>query len=282
MLTQIYCKKNELQEAESFQDKECTVPLDFTGKMHLYLQADISALLELLATHQVKPEAEIFVPRLPNSWYELSLQDCIANKVQTIDDITLNLSKYIPEDNAVLFLSEEDKEQYAKCVLAKTNSSYMVAIFDNFILCSYDKQFPKNYKNATIFLPNGTQSELQKAIEVAKYLWENFGIKPELFVLHCFKSYWRDSIFHPKNIDNLRQAFGSDFTQDTNLNGFSGIQIKDYEYLNDCRTKWKAYFCNFNKIITTNSTDILEPQNTERLQVIDCKEIFEEYLKEGN
>lgn len=34
-----------------------------------------------------------------------------------------------------------------------------------------------------------------------------------------------------------------------------------------------------NKIITTNSTGILPVQNTKRLQVIDCKEIFEEYLK---
>ncbi len=41
-----------------------------------------------------------------------------------------------------------------------------------------------------------------------------------------------------------------------------------------------SYF--FNKIITTNSTGILEPQNSERLQVIDCKEIFEDYLKENN
>ena len=38
----------------------------------------------------------------------------------------------------------------------------------------------------------------------------------------------------------------------------------------------------FNKIITTNSTGILPVQDTERLQVIDCKEIFEEYLKENN
>ena len=38
----------------------------------------------------------------------------------------------------------------------------------------------------------------------------------------------------------------------------------------------------FNKIITTNSTGILPVQDKERLQVIDCKEIFEEYLKENN
>jgi predicted dehydrogenase len=39
----------------------------------------------------------------------------------------------------------------------------------------------------------------------------------------------------------------------------------------------------WNKLITTNSTGILKPEDSnERLQVIDCKEIFEERVKENN
>ena len=35
---------------------------------------------------------------------------------------------------------------------------------------------------------------------------------------------------------------------------------------------------NINKIITTNSTSILEPQDNEKLQVIDCFDIFNDAL----
>jgi calcineurin-like phosphoesterase len=37
-----------------------------------------------------------------------------------------------------------------------------------------------------------------------------------------------------------------------------------------------------NKIITTNSTGILEIQNKDNLQVIDCYDIFNDYLQNKN
>ena len=101
-------------------------------------------------------------------------------------------------------------------------------------------------KKLTIFLHHGTQSEFKKANEVGKYLWENFGIKPNFFVLHCFLQY----------IDASNVQYTADL-------GFIN--------------KWSI-----NKIITTNSTGILPVQDNERLQVIDCFDIFQDCLKENN
>jgi hypothetical protein len=335
MITQIYHKRNELFEVEFYKDKECTEAFDFTEKKNLYIELKDGDVTPLMFLYGKIGQCNLFVPFLPNTeqrevysllnsvlhargikLHTLSKVENISNRQAVIDNtsiftITPNLSKHIPEDNAVLFLSGEKISLLDYDGYYNMFSGYRDIEFEGKIIkgMPYHPQiygihtigdrvsvhihehdiddytnFTLNIlkgKKLTIFLPHGTQSELQKAEEVAKYLWENFGIKPDLCVLHCFKSYWRDSIFHPKNIDNLKQAFGSDFTQDTNLNGFSDIQIKDYEYLNDCRTKWKAYFCNFNKIITTNSTGILKNKDSsKRLQVINCKEIFEEYLNQ--
>ena len=293
MLTQIHHKKNELQEVEFYQDKECTEAFDFTGKMQLYLQEDITILLELLATHQVEPEAEIFVPKLPNLWYELSMKCLSSSDIKTLDDITPNLSKYIPEDNAVLFLSGEklsllDYDDYYDIF-----SGYRDIEFEGKIIegMPYHPQiygihtigdrvsvhkheygiddytnFTLNIlkgKKLTIFLPHGTQSELQKANEVAKELKEKHGVEEvnlfakDWFLPRCEKYYEEEPI--PEWFEDFIKIYDEFFVE-------NNIDNKDA----------------FNKIITTNSTGILPVQDTERLQVIDCKEIFEEYLKENN
>ena len=111
------------------------------------------------------------------------------------------------------------------------------------------------YEKITIFLLHGTQSELQKATEVAKELKEKYGVEEvNLFIKDWFCNKYKENDFE---IEYLCKSFGS---------------LRD-----------------FNKIITTNSTGILKPEDNscisyinERLQIIDCKEIFEEYLKENN
>ena len=249
-------KKNEIQEVEFFKDAECTEDFDFTNAKNLYIElvgsdcTPIFALSNKLSGLGIK--ARIFTPIWHLGWRDgISPQTPLVTLADVLDGEDLsnvNLSKYTPEDNAVLFLTTEDKVRYAKSLLTKEHSSYMVALFDNFILCSYDKQFPKNYKNATIFLPHGTESELQRAEEVANNLWKNFGIKPNLCVLHWFGSKYEVNAFE---IEYLCEDFG--------------------------------VLSNINKIITTNSTGVLKPEDsTERLQVIDCKKIFEEYLNESN
>ena len=255
MITQIHHKKNELFEVEFFEDAECTKAFDFTGKKNLYIEllnGDCTPVLAL--SHKLwilEIKAHIFTP----IWY-LGFYDGISPQtpVITLNDVlcndelqNVNLSKYIPEDNAVLFLSEEDADKYAD---------------DCEAWFLYQKDFPKrelnsemdirDWKKLTIFLHHGTHSELQKANEVEKELMEKYGVEEvNLFALHCFV-----------NQDFILNIYGNSL-EDSCLN--------------------EEVFCNINKIITTNSTGILRPKDSSgRLQVIDCKEIFEEYLKENN
>ena len=262
MLTQIHDKKNEIQEVEFFEDAECTVPFDFTGKMHLYLQADIATLLELLATHQVDFEAEIFVPRLPNFWYELHMKCLTRNSIITLDDITPNLSKYIPEDNILMFIgSVEDLCKFNKI---KTKYTTHHAWF-----CNEENKWiipePKQSKKLTIFLPHGTQSALQKAEEVKKELKEKYEVEK----VNLFVKDWFLPRCYEYNIAELTPEWFEAFcTIQDDFNIANNIDnIKD----------------SFNKIITTNSTSILKPKDSnDRFKVLDCKDIFEEYLKENN
>lgn len=233
MITQVYHKKNELLEVSFFKDKECTEAFYFKYAKNLYidgLNGDITPLIKLNAY-----DFRIFTPYLPNDY----------RNTKTLDDITPNLSKYIPTDNAVLFLSEEDFNQYKDMF-----PTYYSLWFENGIPEIDDIEFRDlmneflSYKKITIFLPHGTQSELQKAKEILKELREKYGVeKVNLCVLHWFLFPTTESCCRKMLIQNL----------------------------------------GFNKIITTNSTGILKPENsTERLQVIDVKEIFEEYLNENN
>ena len=212
------------------------------------------------------------------------------HNANNIHNITPNLSKYTSEDNAVLFLSEEDCKKYSAIKkydynekgnflnpenvndvwLTTFDSEYNtliakigVGLYDVEDDCLY-KRCPESgnriyFKKLTIFLYNGTQSEIQKAKEIAKELKEKCGVEEvSLFVLHCFV---RGLGFLP-NTPNILSYIG-----ETEINC-----ISEYKFLDIC----------FNKIITTNSTGILPVQDKEHLQVIDAKEIFEEYLNENN
>ena len=231
MLNQIYHKKNELFEIEFYQDKECTVPFDFKGKEHLYidLKDGDCTLIFCLPT-----DISVFIPYVPNLGKLQGLCESKNIGLQTLDDITPSLSKYIPEDNAVLFLSDEDYDKYRNFFPQRP--------------CELLSEYVLKSVNYAIFLPHGTQSELQKANEVSKELKEKYGVEEvNLFVLHCFVKY-------------------------------SPLKSNEY-YINDSEQYVKYSFDNFT---TTSSTGILPNKDEERLQVIDCKEIFEEYLKEKN
>jgi len=253
MITQIYHKRNDLFEVKFFEDAECTVPFDFTGKKNLYIEllngdcTPVLALSNRLWNLGIK--TNIFTP----IWY-LGFYDWISPQtpVITLNDVlcndelqNVNLSKYIPEDNAVLVLSEEH--------IPYSDTQFSINFqmhYPNFEIFKNSNDKPKKL---TIFLHQGTQSELQKAEEVAKYLWESFRIKPDLFMLHCF-------------IGLLEGNRGLCYSYDVNKKISA---LAEYKHIK--------------KAITTNSTGILKAKDsTKRLQVIDSKEIFEEYLKENN
>ena len=351
-LEPLHHKKNEIQEVECFKDKECTEAFDFTNAKNLYIQTvngDISPLTAL--NDDVRHYAKIYIPYIPAN------QKPLPDNVLTLDDITPNLSKYIPEDNAVLFLSEEDLIENRDKTYPREHGYMHCDILQYLTVGSED------CKKITIFLTHGTKSEIQKAKEVAKHLWKNFGIKPDVFVLHWFienlqpytheicaikfkqdirfskynfididiamaeieanlhehlytynvtksegiisrfEEFAEDSLESLAKLDELRMQYGEDFTiipnhiktkalndikkslekYKTHLQTHSSLQLKYSER--------KSYFSEdlyfrkegiFNKIITTNSTGILPVQDTERLQVIDAKEVFEECLNENN
>lgn len=236
-MQQIHYKKNELQEVEFYADKECTEAFDFTNAKDLYIglrDGDITPLTAI--SDEIRRNANIHTPYIPQN------QKPLPDNIKTLDDITPNLSKYIPEDNAVLFLSEDDYDKYRNCFTQKP-----AELFSHYI--------PLKVKY-TIFLPHGTQSELQKAEEVAKELMEKYGVEEvNLCALHFF--------VEKKHIIKTLRPSRADRMYNNEIYG--------YEMKKICK--------NINKIITTNSTGILPVQDTERLQVIDSKEIFEEYLK---
>ena len=257
----------------------------------MYIELKDRDMTPLVAIHlndtlAVKTYNKLYVSYLP---YNFERYKAIFD-FKTLDDVTPNLSKYIPEDNAVLFLSEgvdvdvHTYEPYEvffpkhQCCIYKKHINQLCFfrkkelrkyktyeadcwVSEKTIQTNYDNRcqntcdsknsnVPDIFKNPinklTIFLPHGTQYELQKANEVAKELMEKYGVEEvNVFALHCFQ-YINEPIF----------LFFPPFLNEED--------------------------CYINKIITTNSTGILPVRDTERLQVIDCKEIFEEYLKENN
>ena len=249
-MQQIHHKRNELFEVEFYEDKECTEAFDFMDKKDLYIElvnGDITPLVRL--RNQAATWQNIYTPYLCEQFKYYEPLD----KIKTLDDITPNLSKYIPEDNAVLFLSADSCEKYMQCFQNHHIGLYANDGLDKVTLegsINAINEFVKNpIKKLTIFLEHGTQAELQKANEVAKELGEKYKVEEvSVIALHWFGSKYEVNAFE---IEYLCEDFGT--------------------------------LSNINKIITTNSTGILKPEDSKgRLQVIDCKEIFEEYLKENN
>lgn len=248
MITQIHDKKNELFEVEFYKDKECTEVFDFIGKENLYIKLVNGELTPLVYAIDKAPCGTKIYCSYANNEILNPLKIGAGKKhiqIITIDDITPNLSKYIPEDNAVLFLSEETNDKYKGMIFKSGSICISFTKISTLEQIEWLKQGGLFHNKVTILIDNGTQSELQKANEVAKELKEKYGVKEvNLFVLHWFD----------KELYELIQ----------NKNG-SYTSVLKYQ--------------NFNKIITTNSTSILKPEDSnERLQVIDCKEIFEENL----
>ena len=195
MLTQIYHKQNEIFETEFFKDKECTQLITDWSEYEnaeIYIKLKDGNITPLL---MLPREISIYTPYLLKEIKEQLLgifeKDCTS--LYTLDDITPNLSKYIPEDNAVLFLSEEEYNeskisfQNHKIFCHQTGCYGSFEIMDcyNSNVC-YSESALK-YKKLTIFLQHITQETIQKANEVAKELKEKYGVEEvNLFGLHCF------------------------------------------------------------------------------------------------
>ena len=248
MLTRIYHKKDEQFNIEFFQDKECRQAFNFENIKNLYIELEegdctpIFKLLNKLWSLSIK--AKIFTP----IWY-LGFYDGISPQTPliTLNDLeNIDFSKYIPEDNAVLFLNEDDADKYSD----KCEAWFLYQ--ENLPTRELNSQMDiRDYKKITIFIENYTESEIKKTIDVAKKLKEEYGVEEvNVFALHCFANLYGGVDYINAFIDKG--------------NGFP-VHLFFKEFIN--------------KIITTNSTGTCETQNEKRLKVIDCYDIFNDWLK---
>ncbi|CAB4135833.1 hypothetical protein UFOVP286_79 [uncultured Caudovirales phage] len=277
MLTRIYHKKNELFQVEFYQNEECQQVFNFENIKNLYIElkdgdcTPIFSLSNKLWSLNIK--ANIFTP----AWY-LGLYDGISPQTPliTLNDVLddIDLSKYIPKDNAVLFLSEGE---------ANKHSNNCEAWF------LYQKDFParqfnsemdiRDWKAITIFLTHGTESELKKANEIVQELKEKYGVyEVNVFVLHCFV--------------NLRPTW---LPQISFLNGvltfhfFNILTHSKQEIIlarEECGEELENnYYCaGINTITTTNSTKIAHNEGyhcelEHKFNILDCYDIFNDYLE---
>ena len=248
MLTRIYHKKDEQFNIEFFQDKECKQAFNFENVKNLYIelsQGDCTPIFSLSnKLWSLKITANIFTP----DWY-LGLYDGISPQtlVITLQDLeNMDFSKYIPTDNAILFLNKDDADKYAD----KCEAWFLYQL--NFPKRELNSQMDiRDYKKITIFIESYTGSEARKTIDIAKELKEKYGVEEvNVFALHCFIDLYG----------------GVDY-----INAYIKKRNDFPEYL---------FFKEFiNKIITTNSTGILSTQNKKRMQILDCYDIFNDYLK---
>ena len=249
MITKIYHKKNKQFQIEFYQDEKCQQAFNFENIKNLYIElkdgdcTPIFSLSNKLWSLNIK--ANIFTP----IWY-LGLYDGISPQTPliTLDDILDNIT-IEGKNNAVLFLSEEEADRH---------SDNCEAWF------LYQKDFPtrqfnsemdiRDWKVITIFLAHGTESEIEKANKIAHELKKKYGIKEvNLFVLHCWDYY---------------EYRGEPIAFD--IYGYA-IQWEPYRV----PPHSIIYELEISKVITTNSTGILEISE----QVIDCYNLFNDYLK---
>ena len=266
MITRIYHKKNELFQIEFYQDEECQQAFNFENIKNLYIElkdGDCNPILSLSnKLWGLNIKANTFTP----TWYWfLKYATSSQTPVITLNDVldNIDLSKYIPKDNAVLFLSEEDvifQPKAGKGLVWKsiTYSNHKGKGRYRFREIPYPEVYEtlECLKNRvitdkiTIFLTHGTESELKKVNEIAQELKEKHGVdEVNLFVLHCFGYLYGD--------DYIIVGFKKE-------NNFNTRLILD-KFID--------------KVITTNSTGISEHQDKERLQILDCYDIFNDYLK---
>ena len=199
----------------------------------------------------------LFIPYFPTTIFEelsclmkkKSHNGCqiytLDNENSKFENITNILPKWnILEDNAVLFLTEEDSVKYSANY--STYFTYPDCINAINIIEQNgidDVDCIKYYKTISIIIPElhvedkSCPYHIENINKVCKELKKKYGVERiELFVSHCFiKPYFI---------------------------------VKDAEW---CILYQENYI---DKIITTNSTEVFEVQNSDKLEVVDVVEFF--------
>ena len=163
-------------------------------------------------------------------------------------------SKYIAKDSAVLFLNEADylknrnlvKDKYF--AIQKEDGIDLYEINDECnVGCPCCRVHLREIKKVSIIIPSIHSQNIQEVSDIAKDLKENYGVEyvevvaKDFFLATCFTSETYLICLSNHNTQSIGKQYN--------------LHIID-------------------KIIATDSTGILEPQKSERLEVIDCEEFF--------
>jgi hypothetical protein len=214
---------------------------------------DLSPLVYL--SQETKKIQSLFIPYIPvcDKLINSISEDLFNNDVRLmtfdiLDSGCFNiLPKWnIPEDNAVLFLNEDDSDRYNEIADNSTYFTYPNLESENDCL-NQDYFSIKDYKKVSIIIPELHEEDkschyhIENVNKVCKELKEKYNVERiELFVSHCFIDVNDDNWFITEN-----------------------NKIDTYDI-----------FKYIDKITTTNSTGVLEIQQSNRLEVIDCCSFF--------
>lgn len=239
-MKQVYYKQNEKFEYEFFNDKECKEAFEFNGEdKNLYIELKNGDITPAIALDNKCPYEKIDGFIL----YVCGYVPFFANQsliIALLNAVECDYSKYIPNDCALVFLDSEEEE-----------FDGMLRYKDGEIL-DYDKRSIEYFDKIMLYTKELTSTNIKQINDTAKVLKEKYGIEwVGVFAELCFA----DVYILQRDEDKILC------------------------YTTKERPHRAIYLENLNKLITTNATGLFEPLERELLQVIDCKEIFEEYIK---
>jgi len=261
MLTEIFYQRNKTLNVEFFEDAKFTKKItDFSGYSKIYIalkNGDCTPIFRLSHLIDSTQYCEIYTP----IWY-LGFVDGVApnTPIITLNDFIqgnmdkyLNLSKYIKGADFLYFDEKFGIEIMDNLDTSNNCLGLCFSKYEGYGTLNMDKRYNiQNTKHITIFIENGTKAEINKANVVAKELTEKYNVeRVELFVLHCFVKI-EDFFCVKPNIIWKKEQDDLDATLPV---------------------------CYVDKVITTNSTCLVEKQKTDIVEIIDCKELFEAITK---
>lgn len=199
---------------------------------------------------------------------------------ENLDDSDVNFKNILPkwnilEDNAVLFLSDEDYSRYIEWIDFSKHAPELNNLFIN-LYPNVDGILDDmiGCKKVSLIIPElhaedkSCQYHIDNINKVCKELKEKYRVERiELFVSHCFlPKLWHNGVMENKFAFNKQS-----FTYSDSAIFYHNIYI-GYRVLND------NLFKHIDKITTTNSTGILEVQKSDRLEVVDVITFFKDNL----
>lgn len=212
--------------------------------------------------------------------FTLGERYCTIYTFDSITNFRSNLKNILPkwnilEDNAVLFLSDEDYSRYIEWIDFSKHAPELNNLFIN-LYPNVDGILDDmiGCKKVSLIIPElhaedkSCTYHIENINKVCKELKEKYRVERiELFVSHCFlPKLWHNGVMENKFAFNKQS-----FTNSDSAIFYHNIYI-GYRVLND------NLFKHIDKITTTNSTGILEVQKSDRLEVVDVITFFKDNL----